>query len=100
MSAGPVDPLADDVDDDVDDDGDDLDGDDDVVLCQQDRSTPQQMIGIHGRESHAPTFWRHFCQPSLDDGDDDGDDYEDDYDIYIMVECISVCHKSHYFRPN
>ena len=67
MSAGPVDPLADDVDDDVDDDGDDLDGDDDVVLCQQDRSTPQQMIGIHGRESHAATFWRRrFSQPSPD----------------------------------
>ena len=61
---GLVDPPADDVDDDL----DDVDGDDDVVLCQQDRSTPQQMIGIHGRESHAPTFWRRrFTQPSPDD---------------------------------
>ena len=60
---GPFDPPADDVDDDLDDAG----GDDDVVLSQQDRSTPQQMIGIHGRESHAPTFWRRcFSQPSPD----------------------------------
>lgn len=40
MSAGPVDPPADDVDDDL----DDVDGDDDVVSCQQDQSTPQQMM--------------------------------------------------------
>ena len=60
---GLVDPPADDVDDDL----DDVDGDDDVVLCQQNRSTPQQMIGIHGRESHAATFWRRcFSQPSPD----------------------------------
>ena len=60
-----MDPPADDVDDDL----DDVDGDDDVVLCRQDRSTPQQMIGIHGRESHAATFWRRrrFSQPSHDD---------------------------------
>ena len=38
------------------------------------------MIGNHGRESHAPTFWRHFCQPSLDDDDDDNDDDDDDTD--------------------
>ena len=30
-----------------------------------------------------------------DDDDDDGDD--DGNDIYIMVKCLSVCHKSHYF---
>ena len=73
---GPFDPPADDVDDDLDDVGgdddddddvDDVDGDDDVVLCQQDRSTPQQMIGIHGRANHAATFWRRrFSQPSPD----------------------------------
>ena len=37
---------------------------------------------------------------SDDHNDDDDDDHNDDDDIYIyiMVKCLSVCHKSHYFR--
>ena len=31
-------------------------------------------------------------RPDIDDDDDD----DDDDDIYIMVKCVSVCHKSHY----
>ena len=34
-----------------------------------------------------------------DDGDDDydeGDDDDDGDDIYITVECIYLCHKSHF----
>ena len=30
--------------------------------------------------------------------DEDDDDDADDDDIYIMVECIYLCHKSHYFQ--
>ena len=44
---------------------------------------------------HLPSSHRFVAD--VDGGDKDGDGGDKDGDIYIMVKCLSVCHKSHYF---